>query len=209
MNSSSEVLKNNSVAITKRDIFGNHGIVCASSSTEEEVRIDWYSPRNAVIEVSDALYTSSALSSSTRQQKELLASGTFRSRHSGIYTCIVNISNSFIYLYLGLYTGYQELNEVILNVSNSGGALVFSCYSNGLPAEDVHWYLDNQMVAGGIRTTIITDRSTSAYRTDLTLHSRDITINGTECLKCQVIANGTNEANSSCYMTDVIGMNQT
>ena len=209
LNSFREFVKNNSVALPDFDISSNYGIGCASTINEEHSAISWHYPNKEIIGSRFSNQTNPIFTSSLNGRVELRVVTNFANQFNGIYTCSLNISNTLQYLYLGLYKRSKHLEPVILTVNimpgqNSDGVLISNCTSIGLPAEQVHWFLDNHLVSVGERRTVVVNYTSVIYSTFLIFESSEVAFNGNECLKCQVIANGT-EGNSSCYMTIGIG----
>jgi len=206
-NSSNIIIGNNSVILPKDVLGSQYGIVCASFGAGNNASITWYYPSGKPVtsDFTNATYRIFV----SNIGSELRKSGNMRQNDSGIHTCVLNNSITVHRLYLALNFRSQnfetvELTALIKVEINSVGILVANCTSTGLPAEEVDWLLDDTIVSAGKRRQAITDRVTIVYSNFLILEHSDLALNESECLRCQVRANGTH-GNSSCMKTNKIG----
>ena len=82
----------------------------------------------------------------------LRRSSNFLAGSNGIYTCVINGSDSIQTLFIGIYENYSSLTASLsVNTLPDATApgLLLNCSSSGLPATSVRWFFGDQLITIG------------------------------------------------------------
>ena len=106
---------------------------------------------------------------------DLRRSSNFLAGFNGIYTCVINGSDSIQTLFIGIYENYPSLTAFLsVNTLPEPSRLLLNCSSSGLPATTVRWFFGDQLITIGEQVQFVANRRETVYHSLLSITRHEL-----------------------------------